>query len=112
MPRRPVSPYVRAQALALLDVGIEMKVIEERTGLNCCTIQRIHKKAKKHGYDTSTNYVFQKAWSVDAPRSRQRTKWNNCTIKQLMDQIEGNHYSRKMNTKALGRELGVLHMTV
>ena len=69
MVNKAMSIAQRAQAFALLEVGIPVKRICEITGLSKSTVFRIRQTAKERGYDASISQVFKDEYFEDAPRS-------------------------------------------
>jgi transposase len=65
--KRSIS--IRAHALALLEEGVHIDRIRERTGLSESAIYRVRQRARRRGYDSDNNFVFKDEFFTDEPRS-------------------------------------------
>ncbi len=66
---KSASISLRAQALCLLEEGVPLSRIQERTGLARSAIFKIRNRAIERGYSRAANFSFQDAFFLDAPRS-------------------------------------------
>jgi transposase len=65
--KTPIS--LRAHALALLEEGVHIDRIRERTGLCESAIYKVRQRAHKRGYHRDDNFIFKDEFFTDEPRS-------------------------------------------
>jgi uncharacterized protein YerC len=67
---KSISISLRAQALALLEEGMHMNRVKERTGLSESAIYRIRRRAQHRGYNSQGNFIFKNEFFTAAEQPR------------------------------------------
>ena len=107
MPGRTVPITRRAQALALLEEGIPVSRITERTGLTKSTIYRIKQIAIEQGYDPQVSFEFDDEFFTDAPRIGRPKVITEETTSKVLEVVRGNREGREKNAKEIGYLSGI-----
>ena len=63
------DPGIRLQALALVEAGMEPKIVEAFTGVRRSTISRLRKKARERGYNPEISRKLLIEYVIDGARS-------------------------------------------
>ena len=111
MPTKSMSIAHRAQALALLEVGIPLDRICAITKLSKPTIYRIRRVAKNRGYDAAMDTVFKDEFFTDAARSGRPRIFDRETEHALLGYVEADRAGRESTVYELAREFGMSHST-
>ena len=59
----------RLQALALVEAGMQPKIVEQFTGIHTSTISKLRKKARERGYDPAVSKKLLLKYVADGARS-------------------------------------------
>jgi hypothetical protein len=70
---RPLPISLRTKALTLLEEGVPISRIKERTGLSESAIYKTQKRAKDRVYNSNDNFIFKDEFFVDAKRPGRST---------------------------------------
>jgi hypothetical protein len=102
----------RAMAVALLDAGIPLKQVVERSGIPQSTIYSIKRRAIDRGYNSSISTILKDEYFEDAVKSGRPIKFSKAAERRLIATVTRDRYGREKNLETLGLDCGMSAMTV
>jgi hypothetical protein len=100
------------QALALVEHGIAVKIVQAVTEVAIRTISELKRKARSRGYDSKISRVLKLEYVTDASRSGRLSKVTSAVETAILANVRADRNGREKCSARLDYEHGVSSITI
>jgi transposase len=113
MEHKPKMPYpitIRVQALTMMTIGVDIKVVEASLGLCRQTIQYWVKKARERGYNPAIDFRILPEYVEDGKRSGRPKKTTESTEEAVLERVGEDSNGREDASEIPTSETGIFYI--